>query len=369
MTSVLLTIDGQPVYSYDGDDGSVPVPVPGPKGDKGDKGDKGEQGIQGIQGIQGVPGTGGGGSTANGFFRPANATELAQCIRDATESANPYIALIDSRTEVEIASTLQVKTKDAGGNQYGVRFNGAHLVGTMASGPIIQINGGPQIAPDMPWSNVRRFEFSDVSIHNDNGATACIKIVCPKAREIRGLFEKLNLQSSASHNLHLVGDLYESWFPNLNSENAAGSGVYIENGNGVISNLKFRDMNLSRNGRYGMETLSRHLHLDGGSFINNALGGIWADMGLFQAHALQFENSGLNGIKFNRIQFTATVYGCEASSNGKQAAAGGQPMRYLLSCPASENSNLYFPLHPFNRFGAYNETGGPVFTDWALRAP
>lgn len=377
-------VDGRP--GRDGTNG-----VDGGLGLKGDKGDTGAQGPQGPQGVQGVKGdtgatgavgaagpaglrgatgpagpagTGGGGT--GGWVRPTTQAQLQQLMTDAF--ANNYVAYLDPRTELEISTTLTMFPKDSGGNPNGIIGNGAKLQGVMNDGTgVVRLQG---TANAQGWSNSRAVEFSGFSISGGRyigkNTGPCLSIICPKAGEIRGgLFEKLRLTSSNTDGLYLQGDFYESWFHYLSVERSAGNGVKIVNADGVISNLNFRDMNLSHNDGYAIDSESNHLHLDGGSFINNGAGGILARAGLWQANALQFENSGLIAIDMPWIQYRSRITNCEASSDGAFTYANGKPMQYLLKCPTTYNAKLHFPGDPLNSVIMYG-TNGLVM---ALRAP
>jgi hypothetical protein len=309
--------------------------------------------------------------TNAGWFKPTTQAQLQAFLNDTM--GHNYVGQLDPTTELEVSTTLTMSPKESRGFPNGIIGNGAKLQGVMNNGtPVVRLQGTPAQQNGWVGSNSRNFVFSDLAIFggrfSGKNVGRLLEIICPKGGEIRGRFERLSLNSSNTDGLYLQGDLYESWFPYLSVESCVGNGVTIRNADGVISNLHFTGMNLSRNDGYGMNTDTGHLHLDGGSFVNNGAGGILALAGLWQANALQFENSGFYAIDIPWIQYGTRITNCEASSDGQfksNASSSYKPMQYLLHCPASENPKLYFPGAPYNSVTMYGSNGLVM----ALRAP
>lgn len=101
--------------------------------------------------------------------------------------------------------------------------------------------------------------------------------------------------------LWIEGEIYEGvidspWV------HASNNGLMIKMGGavpGVISNITVRTPNLRGNGGWGM-VLDGAKSVDvvaGGSFINNTLGGIWANQGIRLVDGPNFENCGPAGIR------------------------------------------------------------------------
>ena len=305
---------------------------------------------------------GGGGPTEppqqseDGVDYPQNEAQVRDALQ--TYAREQRVGIWDSRTRVDISSTIEIAQPPSSGYPWGVDGSYGKLLWKGGKADLLRFVGTQGVHGRGLTVKNLVLDGNDINM-NGSGATACLRVSAPLGDN--GSIYKFNLENiftaTGDYGVILEGGVYEGHLTNVHAENMVKDGIFMRHmnlgapGQGVVSNILLIHPNSSRNYGAGIRCVYS-VYILGGSFIVNGDGGVQAADGLRGMMMSNGENTaGKEGAAFvlGNNGYGSVINLCEGSSDGNtrcrrwdgtQWIDVGSPMLYLMQIPGGVQQNF-----------------------------
>ena len=295
--------------------------------------------------------------SGGGLYKPTSLQDLVTQLTKVCTGGG-YLIIDPSTPAFTVTAPIVIPVAYTGGAPFGCDFSNLNLswnggLNTTKDVITFDTSKAPAGSPIRGFVLKNLYVFGNGYIGQQCGRGVVINAPGGGRPIYKGIFDNLSVQYCGLEGIRFCGDVFEAALYNMISENNYGDGMVISdvptNGgsNGVISNLMMYGTNLSRNRGYGLNLPDQANSVDmfGGSFINNAFGGIFANTGIRTVMGVNGENTGLSLINIPGSSFGSNLSGCNMSSDGQTKAPGGKVSQYVLNSGGSmnkiQNSNAW----------------------------